>query len=39
MGRRGRDTRPTEYQRLRAYKQRLNEHYGKYKDWIRERTA
>jgi hypothetical protein len=36
---RGRDDGPTEYQRLRAYKQRLNEHYGKYRNWIRERSA
>jgi hypothetical protein len=36
---RGRDIGPTEYQRLRAYKQRLNEHYGRYKDWLRNRSA
>ena len=36
---RGRDTGPTEYQRLRAYKQHLNEHYSKYRNWIRERTS
>jgi hypothetical protein len=36
---RGRDTGPTEYQRLRAYKERLNRHYDQYRTWIRERTA
>jgi hypothetical protein len=36
---RGRDTGPTEYQRLRTYKQHLNKHYNKYRHWIRERTA
>ena len=36
---RGRDEGPTEFQRLRAYKQRLNEHYSKYRNWIRERTS
>ena len=36
---RGRDVGPTEYQRLRLYKQHLAEHYGKYKNWIRERTS
>jgi hypothetical protein len=36
---RGRDDGPTEYQRLRAYQQRLNEHYSKYRNWIKERTS
>jgi hypothetical protein len=36
---RGRDIGPTEYQRLQAYKQRLNDHYNKYRHWIRERTS
>jgi hypothetical protein len=36
---RGRDTGPTEYQRLRAYKERLNRHYDQYRHWIRERSA
>jgi hypothetical protein len=36
---RGRDDGPTEWQRLQAHKQRLNEHYGKYRNWIRERSA
>jgi hypothetical protein len=35
---RGRDDGPTEYQRLRAYKQRLNEYYGRYRNWIKERA-
>jgi hypothetical protein len=36
---RGRDDGPTEFQRLRLYKQHLAEHYGKYRNWIRERTS
>jgi hypothetical protein len=34
----GRDEGLTEYQKLQAYKQRLNEHYRKYRNWIRERV-
>jgi hypothetical protein len=36
---RGRDLGPTEYQRLRLYKQHLAAHYGRYRNWIRERTS
>jgi hypothetical protein len=36
---RGRDDGPTEYQRLKLFQQRLNEHYGKYKDWLHNRSA
>jgi hypothetical protein len=35
---RGRDH-LTEHQRLRLFQQRLNEHYGQYRHWIRERTS
>jgi hypothetical protein len=35
----GRDEGLTEYQKLQAYKKRLNEHYDKYRHWIRERTS
>jgi hypothetical protein len=35
---RGRDD-LTEYQKLRLYKERLSAHYGKYRNWIRERTS
>ena len=35
----GRDDGSTEYQRLRAYKERLNRHYDQYRHWIRERSA
>jgi hypothetical protein len=36
---RGRDDGPTEFQRLRAYKERLSRHYDQYRHWIRERTS
>jgi hypothetical protein len=36
---RGRDLGPTEYQRLRAYKEHLSRHYDQYRNWIRERTS
>jgi hypothetical protein len=36
---RGRDLGPTEFQRLRAYKQQLAEHYGRYRQWLHNRSA
>jgi hypothetical protein len=30
------DARPTEYQRLRAYKEHLKRHYDQYRDWLKE---
>jgi hypothetical protein len=36
---RGRDLGPTEFQRLRAFKEHLNRHYDQYRHWIRERTS
>jgi hypothetical protein len=36
---RGRDLGPTEFQRLRAYKQHLAEHYGRYRQWLHNRSA
>jgi hypothetical protein len=36
---RGRDDGPTEFQRLRAYKEHLSRHYDQYRHWIRERTS